>query len=129
MESVMDVLHENEIEMKDLPGRKLGWVVSENVMGSEFCSACLIRVMPGNTVKPAHSHPEAEEVIHVISGEGEVYIDGIVSDVRGGSTVLFRKKKIHLLRNTGSEELKVICFFAPLTRIEDYRFHEDVSWK
>ena len=125
----MDVLHESDIDMKELPGRALGWVVSESVMGSEFCSACLIRVAPGNTVKPAHSHPEAEEVIHIISGRGQVNIDGVVSDVRAGSTVLFRKTKVHMLRNSGKEEMKVICFFAPLTRIEDYRFHEEAVWE
>jgi len=124
----MDVLHEADINMKELPGRALGWVVSESVMESEFCSACLIRVAPGNTVKPAHSHPAAEEVIHIISGEGQVNIDGVVSDVRTGSTVLFRKEKVHMLRNSGKEEMKVICFFAPRTSIEDYRFHEDAVW-
>lgn len=125
----MDVLHESDIKMKSLPGRALGWVASQDVLGSRYCSSCLIRVQPGNTVKPAHSHPKGEEIIHILAGEGQVNIDGKVSSVRSGSTVLFREGAIHMLRNTGTEELKVICFFAPHTAIEDYRFHEDFEWK
>jgi hypothetical protein len=33
-----------------------------------------------------------------------------------------------MLHNTGSEEMKVICFFAPATGLDNYRLHEGVDF-
>jgi hypothetical protein len=33
-----------------------------------------------------------------------------------------------MLRNTGAEEMKVICFFAPATRLDNYKFFDDVQF-
>jgi mannose-6-phosphate isomerase-like protein (cupin superfamily) len=92
------------------------------------CSACVIRVAPGEKVRPAHSHPQGEEVIYIIRGSGRVLVAGEVSPVREGTTVLFPQGAVHMLHNTGSEEMKVICFFAPSTGLENYRMYEDVDF-
>jgi hypothetical protein len=33
-----------------------------------------------------------------------------------------------MLQNSGSEEMKVICFFAPASDLSTYRFFEDVEF-
>jgi hypothetical protein len=33
-----------------------------------------------------------------------------------------------MLRNTGTEEMKVVCFFAPATNLENYKFFDDVEF-
>ena len=80
---------------------------------AQHCSFCVIRVAPGEKVRPAHSHPHGEEVIYVMHGSGRVLVAGDVSPVREGSTVLFPQGAVHMLHNTGHEEMKVACFFAP----------------
>lgn len=122
------VNHESEIEELDLPGRRLRWLVNEELLGSKYASVCSIRVAPGGIVRPAHSHPNGEEVIHIISGSGRVMVEGEISPVRAGSTVLFRQGAVHMLRNDGAEEMKVVCFFAPATNLDNYRMFEDVTW-
>ena len=72
------VIHETDIEELDLPGRHLRWVVSPEGLPAESCSACVIRVAPGDKVRPAHSHPHGEEVIYIIRGEGRVLVAGEV---------------------------------------------------
>jgi mannose-6-phosphate isomerase-like protein (cupin superfamily) len=42
--------------------------------------------------------------------------------------VLFPQGAVHMLHNTGQEEMKVVCFFAPPTNLDNYRFHEDVDF-
>ena len=91
-------------------------------------SVCMIRVAPGEKVRPAHSHPNGEEAIHIIKGSGRVLVEGEVSSVKEGCTVLFPQGAVHMLENTGSEEMKVICFFAPSTNLDNYRFFEDVDF-
>jgi len=51
------IIHESEAETLDLPGRKLSWLVNEELLDAKHLSMCVIRVEPGQTVRPAHSHP------------------------------------------------------------------------
>jgi quercetin dioxygenase-like cupin family protein len=88
----------------------------------------MIRVAPGDKVRPAHSHPQGEEVIYIITGSGRVMVEGEVQPVRAGSTVLFPRGAVHMLHNTGSEEMKVVCFFAPPTGLDNYKMYEGVDF-
>jgi quercetin dioxygenase-like cupin family protein len=121
-------LHESDVEELDIPGRRLRWLVAEGRLKAENCSVCVIRVAPGDRVRPAHSHPEGEEVIYIMTGSGRVLVDGEVSPVRAGSVVLFPQGKPHMLHNSGDEEMKVVCFFAPATSLANYRIHEDLDF-
>jgi quercetin dioxygenase-like cupin family protein len=122
------VVHETDVEELDLPGRRFRWLVAEDRISAQYCSACVIRVPPGEKVRPAHSHPEGEEVIYVMSGAGRVLVAGEVATVRAGSTVLFPRGAVHMLQNTSSEEMKVVCFFAPPTSLSNYVLHEGVDF-
>jgi len=121
-------LHETEVQELDLPGRRLRWVVSPDGIPAQHCSVCVIRVSPGEKVRPAHSHPHGEEVIYIVRGSGRVLVAGEVSSVREGTTVLFPQGAVHMLHNTGTEEMKVVCFFAPATGLENYVMHEGVDF-
>src|SRR5882757_2103029 len=122
------VIHESEAESLDLPGRNLRWLVNADLLGAKHLSMCIIRVEPGETVRPAHSHPNGAEVIYIISGSGRVLVNGEVSPVRRGSVVLFPQGHVHMLHNTGAEEMKVICFFSPATNLENYKMYEGVDF-
>ena len=123
------VIHESEVPEKKVPGRYLRWVVDQkDGLDGKFCSCCIMRVEPGQTVNPAHCHPNGEEMLYIVSGSGKVYIDGTIYPFREGSVVLFEKGKIHMVRNTGAQELKVACFFAPASNLEEYEFHPEVDF-
>lgn len=121
-------IHETDVEELDLPGRHLRWLVTPELLDSKHLSVCVIRVASGETVRPAHSHPNGEEVIYIIKGTGRVLVNGEVSPVREGSAVLFPQGQIHMLQNTGTDEMKVVCFFAPATGLDNYKFFEHVEF-
>ena len=121
-------LHEDDAEALGLPGRQLRWLVASGALRADHCSACVIRVAPGDKVRPAHAHPLGEEVIYIIRGTGRVLVASEVSPVRAGSTVLFPRGAVHMLHNTGTEEMKVVCFFAPATGLENYQMHPGVDF-
>ena len=121
-------IHEDDADELDLPGRQLRWLVSPDALNARHCSACVIRLAPGEKVTPAHSHPNGEEVIYIIHGTGRVLVSGEVRAVREGMAVLFPQGAVHMLHNTGAGEMKVICFFAPATGLSNYEMHEGVDF-
>jgi quercetin dioxygenase-like cupin family protein len=124
----LPIVDENSIEAIDLPGRRLRWVVTKENTHAQHCSMCVIQVQPGQTVRPAHSHPNGEEVIYIVQGSGRVMIEGVVEPVQEGCAVLFPQGNIHMLQNTGDTVMKVACFFAPSTDLSNYRFFEGVQF-
>jgi len=122
------ILDENSVEELGLPGRRLRWVITQENSGAQYCTMAVIRVAPGQRVRPAHSHPNGEEVIYILSGHGRVLLDGEVAPVKAGCAVLFPKGKIHMLQNLSDVEMKVACFFAPPASLENYRFFEDIDF-
>jgi quercetin dioxygenase-like cupin family protein len=122
------LVHEEDVAEVALPGRHLRWLVAQDALPAAHCSACVIRVAPGETVRPAHSHPNGEEVIYIVRGSGRVMIEGTVESVREGTTVVFPQGAVHMLQNSGAEEMKVICFFAPPSDLGTYKFFDDVDF-
>jgi quercetin dioxygenase-like cupin family protein len=120
--------NEADVDALDLPGRRLQWLVGNGSLPAESCSACRIRVAPGDKVFPAHSHPNGEEVIYIIRGSGRVLVEGDVAPVSPGSVVLFPRGAVHMLHNTSDEEMEVVCFFAPPTGLDNYVAHEGVDF-
>jgi quercetin dioxygenase-like cupin family protein len=124
----MKIVHESQVPEKQVPGRFLRWIADGTTLQPRYLSCCVMRVLPGETVRPAHSHPDGEELIYVISGSGKVSVDGEVGMLRPGTAVLFPKDSVHMVRNSGPEEMKVVCFFAPPADLGTYVFHRDVEF-
>jgi quercetin dioxygenase-like cupin family protein len=122
------LVHEEDIPEVELPGRRMRWLVNAERLKAQHCSLCLIRVPPGETVKPAHSHPNGEEVIYIVRGSGRVMVAGEVQAVKAGTVVLFPQGAEHMLQNTGSEEMKVVCFFAPPSDLGTYKFFDNIDF-
>ena len=95
---VVPIVDENEVEALQLPGRRLRWLVTKDNVNAAHCSMCMIQIAPGETVKPAHSHPNGEEAIYIISGSGKVMVDGKVEPVKAGCAVLFPQGKAGFVR-------------------------------
>ena len=125
----LPIVNETDIPALDLPGRMLRWVVTGETTGAKQCSMCVIEVQPGQKVRPAHSHPNGEEVIYILSSTGRVWIDGEIGPVQPGTAVLFPQGKPHMLQNTGDEVMKVACFFAPATDLDNYVMFEDLGFQ
>ncbi|SEI52594.1 Mannose-6-phosphate isomerase, cupin superfamily [Dyadobacter sp. SG02] len=124
----MTIIHEKSTPEVEHPGRYMRWLVGDEGLQAENLSVCVIRVLPGEAVRPAHSHPHSEELIYIINGSGKVMIEGEVGAVEPGTAVLFEQGKVHMLKNTGNVEMKVICFFAPATSVDNYKMFEAVDF-
>jgi quercetin dioxygenase-like cupin family protein len=124
----LPIVDEADIEALDLRGRALRWIITNNNTNAQHCTMCVIEVVPGQTVRPAHSHPNGEEIVYIVQGNGRVMIDGVVEPVKKGCAVLFPQGSIHMLQNSGDELMKVACFFAPPSDLSNYKFFDDVQF-
>jgi quercetin dioxygenase-like cupin family protein len=122
------IVNEKDLKEERLPGRHMKWLASPRFMDAKNMSVCIVRLPEGETVRPAHAHPDGEEFIYVLKGRGRVMVDGEVKTVSEGTAVLFPAGSVHMLQNNGDEELKVICFFSPPADPSIYKYYEEVSF-
>jgi quercetin dioxygenase-like cupin family protein len=122
------IINEDNVEVKDLPGRSLRWLITPEMKLTDNFSVNVVVINPGNTVKPAHAHTNKEELIYITSGKGKVFIDGSVYEIRQGTSVLFKPGSVHMVRNDGEEDMKIVCVFSPPATLDDYVFYEDVEF-
>ena len=66
----------------------------------------------GGVQKPVHAHITAEEVIYVVQGQGEVWVDGSTLTIGPEDVILILPGTRHTVKNTGNEELVLVCAFS-----------------
>lgn len=115
-----------DVRPRSLPGRNIYDLITSSTLGSRQLAFEVTKVAPGQTVRPCHSH-EAEEVAYVVSGRGRVWVDGSYEDMRSGDAVLWPSGSKHCLKNTGNEELILVCAFSNSIYQDDYVVFEDIE--
>jgi mannose-6-phosphate isomerase-like protein (cupin superfamily) len=89
----------------------LQWVCNEKLMPGAEQTVGLSTTLPGKR-NPLHVHPNCEEVLHVISGQGTHSYDGQTVDLNAGMTIRIPAGVKHNLANTGTETLKTLISFS-----------------
>ncbi|MEZ4679562.1 MAG: cupin domain-containing protein [Caldilineaceae bacterium] len=83
------------------------------VTGAQRHSFGVTEVLPGGG-HGRHNHPGAEEIIYVLSGEGEQMVDDQPPVRIGpGSCVFIPDGVYHSTFNVGSESMRLIIIYAP----------------
>ena len=80
--------------------------------GATSHSLAQIVLAPG-AASLKHFHPAAEETYHILSGAGEIEIDGVRSPVRPGDSLYIAPRAAHQIANTGADELVFLAICVP----------------
>jgi mannose-6-phosphate isomerase-like protein (cupin superfamily) len=118
----------SDVPAQKLPGRELQWLVTPETIGAEKISMAVMDCPPGSTVRPLHSHRDIEEILFILEGEGEAWVDGEVAPFKQGDAVLFPANSKHMVRNTGTTSLRTCSIFSPPTSPDSYSLYEDEGW-
>jgi quercetin dioxygenase-like cupin family protein len=89
----------------------LQWVCNEKLMPGAAQTVGLAAILPGKQ-NPVHYHPNCEEVLYVISGQGLHSYDGQTVLLKAGMTIRIPANVKHNLMNTGTETLRTLISFS-----------------
>jgi quercetin dioxygenase-like cupin family protein len=69
--------------------------------------------MPPGGSHSFHKHPNKEEVIYVLEGEAEQWLDQEKQTLSSGSSVFIGKSVVHATFNRSDKDLKFIAVITP----------------
>ncbi len=104
----MSIVGDDDLRFVDLPGRRTADPLADH---DDVTSSVRIVRLERTEGRTAHRHPHTEEVIHVVSGTGVVWIDGATAPVGPGDTVLVPANAAHATIPDPAVEMRLVCFF------------------
>lgn len=107
----------NEVSAFGFDWGQLALTVGPEVNGAQRFSGGIVTVAPGGG-HARHNHPGAEEIILVMSGNGEQMVeddDGthVTQAVGPGCTIYVPESRFHSTLNTGSETMTLFVVYSP----------------
>ena len=112
MERVFSVDDMPWTDLKGLPGaRGFEFKALTNDAYTKAYSCELVRLEPGD-----HSVPHIEpwsHLLYILSGTGDVTIDGSTAPIRSGTVCQVRAGEKHSLRNLGEDDMLILAIYDP----------------
>lgn len=112
----------NFVYPKDVAAFGFDWgrltlTVAPEVNGAQRFSGGVVDLPPGQG-HARHNHPGAEEIIFVISGEGEQMVETpegepVTQKVTAGCTVYVPESRFHSTLNTGPGPMQLFVVYSP----------------
>lgn len=108
-EYVLDHPRRGKVEGKTFLGSALGLTAMEVSFGS---------MLPGESIPFLHAHKQNEELYLILSGEGEMQVDGERIPLRPGTAVRVAQDGQRAWRATGTEPLAYLVIQAKAGSLE-----------
>ena len=72
----------------------------------------VLNFRPGQGVPP-HNHEESDLVIHVLTGSGEMTVDGNLNNITEGDVIHCYGREVFSIKNTGDKDMSLFVILAP----------------
>ena len=123
-------INRKQAERKKLPSRFFRELVSHRVLQSKGIALRAVEVLPVKKAGPRHphSHRGMEEVVYVERGSGKAWVNGEITKIAVGDTILIPAGTRHMMINTGRGRLALLCAFSAADPENRYREHPNISY-
>ncbi len=91
---------------------ELAWISRPSSTGSQQITEALVTLAPGHG-HDFHKHPRQEEVLYVLSGTIEQWIEGEKRTLTAGDAMFVDRGTVHASFNTGSADAKLLVVLSP----------------
>jgi quercetin dioxygenase-like cupin family protein len=96
-------------EKEGVDARALGLDGAENMMVKRLSDDVVVLELAPGGCTPYHTHRDRERLI-IMSGQGEIRLDGVTAPVRTDDFVEFEGNEMHQVNNSGHALLVIACF-------------------
>ena len=115
----MNTVQEKKVEWLELPGRRCRVMVGGSCLKANNLTFGVAEVPPKSKMSP-HQHEREEEIIYILRGWGEVFIDGVAEKLEEGTVICLRVGSEHYIENKSEEAMKFVFVFSPPVKIGSY---------
>jgi quercetin dioxygenase-like cupin family protein len=91
---------------------ELAWISRPSDTGSQQITEALVTLAPGFG-HDFHRHPRQEEMLYVLSGTLEQWLEGEKRTLSPGDAVFVRRGVVHASFNTGTVDTKFLVVLSP----------------
>jgi len=107
------IVYADDVESLVFDWGTLQFVSAPEVTGAQCFSFGIVTLAPGKG-HDRHNHPGVEEIIFVVSGDGDQTLgDQPAVHVRPGASIFVPPDMAHSTLNTGSDPLQLVVVYAP----------------
>lgn len=104
----MTVVRPGDLSFRDFPGRTTADPFKTAGQGESTVREVVIEHVPSRS---PHLHPISEEIVYVVAGRGQVWLDGIFHAVGPGTWYRIPSGTPHATLAAPGERLSLVCFF------------------
>jgi oxalate decarboxylase/phosphoglucose isomerase-like protein (cupin superfamily) len=111
----MEAIDQGERPVQSLDWGVLKWLVSPDTTEGARLTFGEVLLLPGKGHE-RHNHPDAEEVLYVLSGEGRQMLDDGEErwfDVAPGDTIYVPQGMYHATINSGWQPIRLLAIYNP----------------
>ena len=88
------------------------WLSQPASTGGKQITSAEAAIVPGQA-HPFHCHPEQEEIIYVLSGKLEQWVEQEKRILGPGDVIFLPKGVVHASYNVGDEDVRLFVVFSP----------------
>ena len=109
----MQAVDPNAIPTQTFDWGAIKWFVTPELTEGAAITFGEVVLLPGRG-HDRHNHPESEEILYVLSGEGEQMLDDREAfQVKSGDTIYVPTGVFHSTINTGWEPMRLLAVYNP----------------
>lgn len=102
----------SDVEPEVLDWGKLSWLANPPTTGAKALTVIDVRLAPGKGHN-FHKHPDQEEVLYVVAGEVEQWVDREKRILRAGDSAFVPADMVHASFNVGSGDARIVAILGP----------------
>ncbi|RME84578.1 MAG: cupin domain-containing protein [Caldilineae bacterium] len=111
-QQLLRFITKDDVQVEELPWGPHEWISRVGLTEAEHLM--LVRVtMPAGKAHKFHRHPAMEEIIYVVSGQAEQWVDREYRLLGPGDAAHIPMDVVHGTYNTGSEDLVFLAILSP----------------
>jgi quercetin dioxygenase-like cupin family protein len=109
---MLKVIHVSESSVYNLPGRDWFYMIGPSNSDARNLTFGLAEFPPDSNAQ-AHTHDAQEEIIFILSGQGEFITSESVHELKPGTAVYIPPELEHRITVLGDEPLRLVTLFSP----------------